>query len=350
MSKLWLVYKHTNTLTNKSYVGITCTSFAQRWRSHKCSARKGSQTHFHLAIRKYGEDIWESSILEDNIKSAELAESREKDWIHTYDTYNKGYNSTLGGSYIPQHNQDNRRTRKASFYNVKTKEEVHDVFVVELAAKYSLEAKHLYSVASGKLLSWKNWRLLENKEYTKKLSKEHINKIVTKNLGKKRSEYSKNNIRRAILKNSAKYTFYNRVTGVLVENIHVVQMCSDFNIGSGLYSIVSAPKDKKGFTRTFLDWCVVETTIENLNFKQKDTFTFINNNLTLKEVDVTAAYMRDKYGLDINRIRDVGKGLRNICKGWSKENVIDMAMQLVQSQQGSVAGPIQNAGLAGSQI
>ena len=32
------------------------------------------------------------------------------------------------------------------------------------------------------------------------------------------------------------------------------------------------------------------------------------------------------------------------------QNVIDMAMQLVQSQQGSVAGPAQNAGLAGSQL
>ena len=32
------------------------------------------------------------------------------------------------------------------------------------------------------------------------------------------------------------------------------------------------------------------------------------------------------------------------------QNVIDMAMQLVQSQQGSIAGPTQNAGLAGSQL
>lgn len=32
------------------------------------------------------------------------------------------------------------------------------------------------------------------------------------------------------------------------------------------------------------------------------------------------------------------------------QNVIDMAMQLVQSQQGSVAGPTQSAGLAGSQL
>ena len=31
-------------------------------------------------------------------------------------------------------------------------------------------------------------------------------------------------------------------------------------------------------------------------------------------------------------------------------SIIDMAMQLVQSQQGSVAGPTQNAGLAGSQL
>lgn len=32
------------------------------------------------------------------------------------------------------------------------------------------------------------------------------------------------------------------------------------------------------------------------------------------------------------------------------QNVIDMAMQLVQNQQGSVAGPTQNAGLAGSAL
>lgn len=32
------------------------------------------------------------------------------------------------------------------------------------------------------------------------------------------------------------------------------------------------------------------------------------------------------------------------------QNVIDMAMQLVQSRQGSVAGPTQNAGLAGSAL
>ena len=32
------------------------------------------------------------------------------------------------------------------------------------------------------------------------------------------------------------------------------------------------------------------------------------------------------------------------------QNVIDMAMQLVQSQQGSVTGTTQNAGLAGSQL
>lgn len=32
------------------------------------------------------------------------------------------------------------------------------------------------------------------------------------------------------------------------------------------------------------------------------------------------------------------------------QNVIDMAMQLLQSQQGSVAGPTQNAGLAGSAL
>ena len=44
-----------------------------------------------------------------------------------------------------------------------------------------------------------------------------------------------------------------------------------------------------------------------------------------------------------------GKVLETAVKA-GLENIIDMAMQLVQSQQGSVAGPTQNAGLAGSQL
>ena len=45
-----------------------------------------------------------------------------------------------------------------------------------------------------------------------------------------------------------------------------------------------------------------------------------------------------------------GASVQELLQLGVPQNVIDMAMQLVQSQQGSVSGPTQNAGLAGSQL
>ena len=47
-------------------------------------------------IRKYGIEAYELIILEDNVKK-DLLDEREKYWIEYYDTYNNGYNQTLGG-------------------------------------------------------------------------------------------------------------------------------------------------------------------------------------------------------------------------------------------------------------
>lgn len=48
-------------------------------------------------IRKYGELAYKLIILEKGLKKEEL-DSREQYWIQYYDTYNNGYNQTLGGN------------------------------------------------------------------------------------------------------------------------------------------------------------------------------------------------------------------------------------------------------------
>ena len=48
-------------------------------------------------IRKYGEDMYELIILEDNLKKEQLNE-REIYWIKFYNTYYNGYNQSTGGS------------------------------------------------------------------------------------------------------------------------------------------------------------------------------------------------------------------------------------------------------------
>jgi len=47
--------------------------------------------------KKYGKNIFEKIILENNIDSLEKLSEREKYYINFYDTFNNGYNLTMGG-------------------------------------------------------------------------------------------------------------------------------------------------------------------------------------------------------------------------------------------------------------
>ena len=48
----FVVYKVTNILTGKSYIGKTVNGLEKRWKSHISDAIK-NKTDFHSAIRKY---------------------------------------------------------------------------------------------------------------------------------------------------------------------------------------------------------------------------------------------------------------------------------------------------------
>ena len=88
---LGVIYKATCMISGKSYIGQT-NNFEKRKAQH---LRSKDNYPFHCAIRKYGEDnfIWE--ILEE----CEISNLNEREiyWIDQYDTYNNGYNCTLGG-------------------------------------------------------------------------------------------------------------------------------------------------------------------------------------------------------------------------------------------------------------
>lgn len=92
------VYKIQNKLNNKIYIGITNKGYKRRFKHHCSEMRNGSTFILHNAMRKYGVDNFEVTLLETVIDSDTLKE-REKFWIETLDTTNrnKGYNMTLGG-------------------------------------------------------------------------------------------------------------------------------------------------------------------------------------------------------------------------------------------------------------
>lgn len=107
MKRKYVVYCCTNKLNNKKYIGITCRPLKERIQQHiRESQKKDSETYntpFKRAIRKYGIDNFEISILEENLNQEEASE-KEKYYIKKLKTYfryakSQGYNATIGGEF-----------------------------------------------------------------------------------------------------------------------------------------------------------------------------------------------------------------------------------------------------------
>lgn len=93
------IYKITNKVNGKVYIGQTIHTIEWRWNTHLLSAynnRMGDHNVlFHRAIRKYGIDAFEVEQIEKCNNS--ILSEREKYWIKKYDSYANGYNLTIGG-------------------------------------------------------------------------------------------------------------------------------------------------------------------------------------------------------------------------------------------------------------
>lgn len=87
-----IIYRITNTVNGKFYIGQTIRELQDRWRHHCKDARRGSLTHFHRAIRKYGTDAFSIEILEET--SSDILDDRERYWIAKL---HPSYNMTEGG-------------------------------------------------------------------------------------------------------------------------------------------------------------------------------------------------------------------------------------------------------------
>jgi group I intron endonuclease len=86
------IYKHTNLINGKAYIGQTIATIQRR-------KGGGYAAAFGNALAKYGWGNFETTILEKDIPGDLLGE-REKFWISHFGTYgkdSKGYNCTTGG-------------------------------------------------------------------------------------------------------------------------------------------------------------------------------------------------------------------------------------------------------------
>ena len=97
MIKLGKIYLISNDVNDKLYVGQTIQSLKKRFTGHCCYSKSDRSSNMYIkrAIHKYGKDKFHISLLEE--APIERLDEREKYWITYYDSYNNGYNLTLGG-------------------------------------------------------------------------------------------------------------------------------------------------------------------------------------------------------------------------------------------------------------
>lgn len=102
---MFIVYKHTNKINGKVYIGITCQKLNDRWRKGK-GYNKG--TYIYNAIQKYGWNNFEHEVLLDGLTEKE-ARKKETELISFYKSNDErfGYNLTEGG----EHNIPNKVVR-----------------------------------------------------------------------------------------------------------------------------------------------------------------------------------------------------------------------------------------------
>lgn len=92
------IYKITNTVNDKVYIGQTIRPVEKRFERHINDALNNViDTHFARAIRKYGKENFSVEQI-DTAKSQDELTRKEHYWISFYDSVNSGYNET-GAEY-----------------------------------------------------------------------------------------------------------------------------------------------------------------------------------------------------------------------------------------------------------
>jgi group I intron endonuclease len=95
-----IIYRVTNLVNDKVYIGQTRRSLSSRKSGHTHYANNGSTQYFHSALRKYGFDNFIWDVIDDTANSLEELNSLEALYIAEYNTFvdsGCGYNMTTGG-------------------------------------------------------------------------------------------------------------------------------------------------------------------------------------------------------------------------------------------------------------
>lgn len=91
------IYKITNLVNQKIYVGKTTKTIEERWKTHWADAQRVDIRNrpLYKAFNKYGKDNFKIECLEEC--SIDMLDDRETYWIEHLGSFKYGYNATIGG-------------------------------------------------------------------------------------------------------------------------------------------------------------------------------------------------------------------------------------------------------------
>lgn len=167
-----IVYKITNNINGKVYIGITTCSLEYRWSRHLTEGRNENNTkHLYKAMRKYGLDNFSIKQIDSTDDFEELGRL-ERYYIKKYNSQSpeKGYNLTAGG----ESNQwDANLAAKLSHEDVVQIREIYAMCELKLEECWKLFKDKISYSAFQKVWDGTTWQGIMSEVYTKENIQAH---------------------------------------------------------------------------------------------------------------------------------------------------------------------------------
>lgn len=173
-----IIYKITNKINGKIYVGQTIHKLEFRIRQH----RNRGKYPIGIALNKYGIDNFDIEII-DRAKSREELDKKEIYWIKYYDCISpKGYNLTKGGEGCVGYKHDEDIKKKLSHIAIKRNQNKEYKAKISSILKRKLSGKN--NPNYGKHWSEEVKAKISNSLKGRKVPKESVEKMAKNMIGK----------------------------------------------------------------------------------------------------------------------------------------------------------------------